>query len=111
LFGNRNSSDGFDLDKTTPGKTIDPYKSYTGQLRYNCQLSAKTKISLSGRYYNEIQKNFFPIKDISTGSDINIIGDGRIKDININPTITQQFNNNLRSSLRLYFSAMNMNKH
>jgi outer membrane receptor for ferrienterochelin and colicins len=104
LFGNRNSSDGFDLDKTMPGKTVDPYKNYTGQLRYNYQLSAKTKISLSGRYYNEIQKNFFPIQDISTGADINIIGDGRIKDININPVITQQFNNNLRSSLRLYFS-------
>jgi outer membrane receptor for ferrienterochelin and colicins len=104
LFGNRNSSDGFDQDKTKPGKTVDPSKNYTGQLRYNYQISAKTKISLSGRYYNEIQKNFFPIQDISTGANINIIGDGRIKDININPVITQQFNNNLRSSLRLYFS-------
>jgi outer membrane receptor for ferrienterochelin and colicins len=104
LFGNRNSSDGFDQDKTTPGKTVDPYKSYTGHLRYNYQLSAKTKISLSGRYYNEIQKNSFPIQDISTGTNINITGDGRIKDININPVIIQQLNNNLRSSLRLYFS-------
>ena len=104
LFGNRNSSDGFDLDKITPGKTVDPYKNYTGQFRFNYQPSVKTKISLSGRYYNEIQKNFFPIQDISTGTSINIVGDGKIKDVNINPVITQQFNNNLRSSLRLYFS-------
>src|SRR4029079_9239355 len=43
-------------------------------------------------------------KDIATGNDINIIGDGRIRELNINPVITQQFNNNLRSSLRFYFS-------
>ena len=104
LFGNRNSSDGFDLDKKSPGKTVDPYKNYTGQFRFNYQPSKKTKISVSARYFNEIQKNFFPIEDVSTGDDINITGDGRIKDININPVITQQFNNNLRSSLRLYFS-------
>jgi outer membrane receptor for ferrienterochelin and colicins len=104
LFGNRNSSDGFDLDKTTAGKTVDPYKNYTGQLRFNYQPFQKTKLSLSARYYNEVQDNFFPIKDISTGANINIIGDGEIKDVNVNPVITQQFNNNLRSSLRLYFS-------
>ncbi|MES1216496.1 MAG: TonB-dependent receptor [Bacteroidota bacterium] len=104
LFGNRNSSDGFDLDKTTPGKTVDPYKSYTGQFRFNYQPSLKTKISLSARYYDEIQKNFFPIQDLSSGANINITGDGRIKDLNVNPVITQQFNNDLRSSLRLYFS-------
>jgi len=104
LFGNRNSSDGFDLDKSTPEKTVDPFRNYTSQLRFNFLPTTKTKISLSARYFNEIQKNFFPVKDIATGNDINIIGDGRIRDLNINPVITQQFNNNLRSSLRFYFS-------
>jgi len=104
LFGNRNSSDGFDLDKSTPEKTVDPFRNYTSQLRFNFWPTTKTKISLSARYFNEIQKNFFPVKDIATGNDINITGDGRIRDRNINPVITQTFNNNLKSSLRFYFS-------
>jgi outer membrane receptor for ferrienterochelin and colicins len=104
LFGNRNRADGIDLNKSTPEKTIDPFRSYTSQLRFNYQPGSKTKIILSARYFNEEQKNFFPATDISTGDDINITGNARIKDLNINPVITQQFNNNIRSSLRFYFS-------
>ena len=104
LFGNRNSSNGFDLDKNAPGKTIDPYGSYTTQARFSYNPSPKTKISLSGRYYNEKQDNYFLTQDIGSGSTIPITGDGRVKDMNLNPVITQQFNNNLRSSLRFYFS-------
>ena len=104
LFGNRNSSDGFDLDKTAPGKTVDPFGSYTGQARFSFYPSEKTRISISGRYYNEKQENYFLTQDISSGNTIAITGDGRIKDMNLNPVITQQFNNNLRSSLRFYFS-------
>src|SRR6187401_2502293 len=104
LFGNRNSSDGFDLDETAPGKTVDPYGSYTTQARFNYSPTAKTKIGLSGRYYNEKQDNYFLTQDINSGSEIAITGDGNVKDMNLNPVITQQFNNNLRSSMRLYFS-------
>ena len=104
LFGNRNRSDGFDHDKTAPGKTIDPYRSYTTQARFNFYPTQRTKISLSGRYYNEKQDNYFVTQDISTGNMIAITGDGRVKDINVNPVITPQFNNDLRSSLRFYFS-------
>ncbi len=104
LFGNRNSSDGFDLDKTAPGKTVDPFGSYTTQARFNFYPAEKTKISISGRYYKEKQENYFLTQDIGTGSAIAITGNGRVKDMNLNPVITQQFNNNLRSSLRFYFS-------
>lgn len=104
LFGNRNSSNGFDLDETVPGKTIDPYKSYTTQARFNYNPCQKTKISISGRYYNEAQDNYFLTQDINSGSDIAITGNGNVKDMNLNPVITQQFNNNLRSSMRFYFS-------
>ena len=104
LFGNRNSSNGFDLDENAPGKTVDPFSSYTTQARFNFFPSAKTKISVSGRYYNEKQDNYFLTQDIGSGSTIAITGDGNVKDMNLNPVITQQFNNNLRSSMRLYFS-------
>jgi len=66
LFGNRNSSNGFDLDETAPGKTVDPFKSYTTQARFNFSPSAKTKIGVSGRYYNEKQDNYFLTQDIKS---------------------------------------------
>ena len=87
-----------------PGKTIDPFGSYTTQARFNFFPSAKTKVSVSGRYYNENQDNYFLTQDISSGSTIAITGDGNVKDMNLNPVITQQFNNDLRSSMRFYFS-------
>lgn len=104
LFSNRNSSDGFDHDKTTPGKTVDPFHSYTSQVRLSFNPTEKTKISLSGRYFNEMQDNYFLTRDISSGNTIAITGDGKVRDMNLNPVITQQFSNNLKSSLRLYFS-------
>ena len=104
LFGNRNSSDGFDLDKTVPGKTVDPFGSYTTQARFNFCPAEKTKISLSARYYDEKQDNYFLTQDISNGSTIAITGDGNVRDMNLNPVITQQFNDNLRSAMRFYFS-------
>lgn len=104
LFGNRNSSDGFDLDKNTPGNTVDPFSNYTTQARFTYRPSAKTKLSLSGRYFNDVQNNFYPTTDITSGTTFNIVGDARTKDINLNPVITQQFSKNIRSSLRLYYS-------
>jgi len=104
LFGNLNGSDGFDLDKTVPGQTVDPFGSYTTQVRFNFLPTKKTKISVSGRYYDEKQDNYFLTQDIGSGSTIAITGDGRVKDMNLNPVITQQFNNNLRSAMRFYFS-------
>lgn len=104
LFGNRNSSDGFDLDKSSPGKTVDPFYNYTSQMRLHFNPTEKTKISLSGRYYYEKQDNNFQTQDISSNTNISIIGDGRVKDLNMNPVITQQFSNKLRSSMRFYFS-------
>jgi outer membrane receptor for ferrienterochelin and colicins len=104
FYGNRNSSDGYDLDKTTIGNTVDPWHNYTGQLRFFYQPSKKTRIGISGRYFNEEQSNFFQASDPSSGATINITGNGRIKDVNLNPVITQQFSNNIKSSLRFYFS-------
>jgi outer membrane receptor for ferrienterochelin and colicins len=104
FFGNRNSADGYDLDKTTVGNTVDPWHNYTGQLRSFYQPSAKTKISLSARYFNEIQSNFFQATDPFSGNVVNVTGNGKVKDMNLNPVVTQQFSDNIRSSLRFYFS-------
>lgn len=104
LFGNRNSSDGFDLDKTVPGNTIDPFVSYTTQGRFVYQPSAKTKLNLSARYLTQSQKNFYPVTDIGSGKSFNVSGNARTGDIDFCQALLRQFNDNLRSSLRFYFS-------
>ncbi|MBI1343130.1 MAG: TonB-dependent receptor [Terrimonas sp.] len=104
VFGNRNSSQGFDFDKDIYGKTVDPFQNYTTQLRFNYKPTASTKISLSGRYFNEIQTNRFATSDLNTGQEVHIDGDGRIRDMNINPVLTQRFSDKVNSSLRFYFS-------
>ena len=104
FFGNRNSSNGFDLDKNVAGKTIDPWRNYTSQIKFSYRPSAKTKINLSGRYFNEKQDNYFLTQDISTGNTLTISGDGRIRDLNLNPVVIHQFSDAIRSFMRFYFS-------
>jgi outer membrane receptor for ferrienterochelin and colicins len=104
LFGNRNSSDGFDLDKNAPGNTMDPFVNYTMQARFIWQPAVKTKLNLSGRYYDQSQRNFYPVPDFSTNTTFNVSGQAGTKDINLNPVIIQQFSDQLRSALRFYFS-------
>ena len=104
LFGNRNSSRGFDLDETSPGKTVDPYRNYTGQLKFHFLPFPRTRISLSTRFFNEDQKNHFPTTDLGSGAQISIVGNGIVRDLNVNPVITHQFHNNFRTALRLFFS-------
>lgn len=104
LFGNRNSSDGFDLDKSMPGQTVDPFRNYTSQIRFHLQPALKTRISLSAKYFNEDQDNYFITTDLATNTPMAIMGSGQVRDLNVNPVLTQQFSNHLRSSIRLYYS-------
>ena len=76
VFGNRNSSDGFDQDKTTSAKTVDPFTNYTTQLRFSINPLPKTKLSISSRYYNENQNNYFLTQDVGSASEIAITGKG-----------------------------------
>lgn len=110
LFGNTNRSDGYDFDKTDPGKTVDPWNNYTGQLRFNYSASAKTKVSLNGRYFNEIQHNYFSLPGTANNGPVNITGNGNVKDINVNPVISQKFSAKIKSVLRLYFSRYEFNQ-
>ena len=104
FFANRNHSDGYDLDPAVVGKTVDTYNNHTAQLRFKFQYSLKTKFNLSARYYNEIQDNFFEISDITTGSRVNIVGDARVRDLGLNPVITHQFSDKIKSAVHIFLS-------
>jgi outer membrane receptor for ferrienterochelin and colicins len=105
-FFNRNSSNGYELDSKTPEKTLDPYRNYTGQIKFKHQFSDRTKLSLNLRYFGGKQESFYAINS----PVINIGGNGITRDLNINPVLTHRISEKVNSSLRLYGSVYEYNQ-
>ena len=61
LFGNRYSSNGYDLDKSIYGKTEDPFIDYSGSARLTYNINDKNKFTLSSRFFTETQFNNYLI--------------------------------------------------
>ena len=61
LFMNRYSTDGYDLDNTTYGKTIDPYRDWTMNVKLTQTISPKTKMLVSFRNFDSKQDNNYQI--------------------------------------------------
>jgi outer membrane receptor for ferrienterochelin and colicins len=76
LFGNYNSSNGYDLDKSTVEKTLDPYRNFSWQASIKHVLTNKSTLSISSRYFAGIQHSRYAIASPS----INIVGSGATTD-------------------------------
>jgi outer membrane receptor for ferrienterochelin and colicins len=100
FFANRNSSNGYELDPSTPEKTLDPFYNYTGHLKFSYRFSPKTKLSVNNRYFHSFQESFYAINS----TKINVGGNGQINDFTINPVVTHKFSNRVSSQLRLLLS-------
>lgn len=100
-FLNRNSSNGYELDKTTPEKTLDPYDNYTGQLKLTYRFTASTKLMVNSRGFYAVQQSRYAINSPA----LNIAGNGKTKDFIINPVFTHRFNNQLQTNFRFIASG------
>ena len=100
-FLNRNSSNGFELDKTTPEKTLDPYYNYTSQLKLTYRFTTNTKLMVNSRGFYGLQQSRYAINS----STLNIAGNGKTKDFIINPVFTHRFNNQLQTNMRFIASG------
>jgi outer membrane receptor for ferrienterochelin and colicins len=100
-FLNRNSSNGYELDKTTPEKTADPYYNYTGQLKLTYRFTTNTKLMVNSRGFYAVQQSRYAINSPT----LNIDGNGKTKDFIINPVFTHRFNNQLQTNLRFMVSG------
>lgn len=96
-FLNRNSGRGYDLDKTTAEKTLDPYYNYTAQLKFTRQLAARTELAVNSRYYYGNQESYYAINS----NTINIGGTGVTSELNLNPVLTHRFSSRLKNTLRI----------
>lgn len=67
ILANRESNDGWDLNKEIYGKTIDPSVSYNFSLKSDFKINAKNSLLISGRYFNQTQFNNYEIipKDVT----------------------------------------------
>lgn len=100
LFANFNGADGYDLNPGTIEKTVDPYQNAAAQVKWTYRFSDRTRLTWNNRLFYGHQNSAFAINSES----INISGLGKTLDINVNPTLTHIFHDDLKSSLRLYTS-------
>jgi outer membrane receptor for ferrienterochelin and colicins len=61
LFANRYSSDGYDLDKTIYGKTVDPFIDLSLNAKWIYDFNPKNKLIISARYFSDKQFNNYLI--------------------------------------------------
>lgn len=72
-YVNRYSSGGYDLDKTTVSRTVDPFTNYTINTKVDYKLSKTSNLLTSARYFTEKQ-------DYTVNKDVN--GKGRAHELN-----------------------------
>ncbi len=106
-FANRYSTRGYDLSPDTEGSTVSPFVNYTYQSRLTYDFTSQTKLSLSGRYFNEEQESTTSIgtQDVPVLLD----GTGSVKDWNVNPVLTHNFSDKLKTTFRFYGSKYSTN--
>ncbi len=98
FFVNRNQSEGYDLDKSDDLKTIEPYRNHTVSLKGDYDFSTKTKLYLSGRYYNLNQD----ISIKNPNSKDYALGEGVMHEWNAQMKFSHQFSKKWSSFLEFY---------
>jgi outer membrane receptor for ferrienterochelin and colicins len=101
-FANRYHTDGYDLSPERIGNTVSPFTNYTYQSKITYDLSNRTRLSISGRYFTEKQESETDIGE--AGSPVAINDMGTVDDWNINPVLTHNLRDNLKTTFRFYAS-------
>ena len=96
VFGNRYSAEGYDLDATTPLKTVEPFTNHTAQIKGKYDFSKATSLMLSNRFY--VQNQDFRASEI-------LSGESTINEWDSHFFATQEFNTKLSSTLEFYAST------
>jgi outer membrane receptor for ferrienterochelin and colicins len=103
LFGNRYSTDGYDLSPENFGKTVSPFVNHTLNTKITYQLSPSTDLSITGRAFIERQQLNYEV-DLK-GEKTRTQGHGNVQDWNFNPVLTHKFSENFKTTLRFYSTA------
>ncbi|MDZ7878315.1 MAG: TonB-dependent receptor [Saprospiraceae bacterium] len=107
LFADRFASGGYDLTPETFGATVSPYVNYTLQPRINVDISNKTKLKASARWYKEEQNSAFNATLGGVSEKLN--GVGTVEDQNYTLSLKHDFAKNLGVTIRTYMSTYGTN--
>ncbi|MBK7695867.1 MAG: TonB-dependent receptor [Saprospiraceae bacterium] len=100
LFGNRYSTDGYDLSPDIFGQTVSPFSNYTFQSRLVLNPTAHQEINLSAKYFQEDQHNEYQV--LAGGDSIKVNGSGKVSDFSFNPFYKYSWNNQTHVIARVY---------
>ena len=92
-FLNMLRSDGYDLTPSDGYNTVDPYAQFTATTKVNYNLSSKTKLQLSGRYYTQNQDNI---------ASEDLRGESKVKEWNGGIHLQHKVNDKWKSMLEFY---------
>ncbi len=101
-FFNRYSTNGYDLDKTTVPKTVDPFANYTYAIKVGYELTKKTKLNISGRYFTQKQ-DYLPTKTLK--------GKSNIDEWNSQTKLKHNFNDKWSTYFEFYATRYKTNEH
>lgn len=102
LFLNRFASAGYDLTPKTFGSTVEPFENYTIQSKINYDFSDNLELSLSGRYFIEVQDSRFELPGQQAER---VSGHGQIRDFNLNPVLRWRLHPKWETQFRTYLSG------
>lgn len=102
VFGNRYSTDGYNLATNNLGQTVSPFQNYTGTFKLTYQFGPKTDLSLSGRYFEEHQQFSYNVLSGIGDQTFLTAGTGKVNEWNINPVLIHRFSDRLKMTARFY---------
>ncbi len=96
LFGDYYSSDGYDLDKSTPLKNVEKFYNYTIQPKLYYDFSENLKLMVSNRFYNQKMNN------VATIESANYTGDAKENEWNSQIKLEHKWNSKFYAEYELY---------
>ena len=107
LFANRYSSSGYDLDPAIYGKTADPYFNYSFAAKLFYDISAKTHLQTSARFFQQKQFNNYLVYTSNQPSPVD--GDSKENDWGFNNQLFHSISKKVKLISRLYVTGYQNN--
>ncbi len=107
LFANRYSSRGYDLDPAIYGKTSDPYHNYSFAAKMFYDISAKTQLQTSVRFFTQTQFNNYLVYTGNQPSAVD--GNSKETDWGFNNQLFHHFSKKVKLISRLYITGYQNN--
>jgi len=102
-FANRYSTQGYSLGNESAGPTVAPFRNYTFNAKTTYQFNSRAELSVSGRYFTELQRSQFMI--VENGVVQGIREAGQARDWNVLPVLSYRLSNRLKATARLYHTT------